>query len=124
MYASRDERRQNNRKWRGTVKGSKINGTIQWSNYENTVRQGLCKLQIPGRIATDDGTVLEFEARGMAMISDKSHPSKWLASGVLYFQVNKGKDERYNWLNNILAIFEGEFDMETARAVYRVYSQI
>lgn len=39
----------------GSVEGSDINGTIRWSNYENTVREGFCKLQIPGTIHTDDG---------------------------------------------------------------------
>lgn len=108
----------------GTVKGSKINGRIRWSNYENTVRQGLCKLQIPGKVTTHDGAILEFEARGMAMNPDRSQPSKWLVSGVLYFQTNNGENDRYDWLSNILAFYEGEFDMETARALYHVYSHI
>jgi len=106
----------------GTVKGPKITGTIWWSNYETTVRQGLCKLQIPGIIKTEDGAEIQFEARGMAMVPDKARPTKWLASGVFYFQANDDKNGRYGWLNNTLAIYEGEFDMETAHAVYRAYT--
>jgi len=105
----------------GTVRGSRIKGSIQWSNYENTVRQGLCKLQIPGTIKTDDGAELQFEARGMAIIVDKSHPTKWFASGVLHFQADN--DGRYAWLNTTLAIYEGEFDIETAHAVYHAYTR-
>ncbi len=105
----------------GTANGSRIKGSIQWSNYENTVRQGLCKLQIPGIIRTRDGAEIRFEARGMVIIADNSRPTKWLASGVLHFQT--GNDGGYAWLNNTLAIYEGEFDMETAHAVYHAYTR-
>ena len=50
----------------GVVEGSDIKGTIRWSNYENTLREGVCKLQIPGTIQTNDGEEILFEARGMA----------------------------------------------------------
>jgi hypothetical protein len=50
----------------GFVEGSDIKGTIRWSNYENTLREGVCKLQIPGTIQTNDGEEILFEARGMA----------------------------------------------------------
>src|SRR6266705_493848 len=61
----------------GFVEGSDIKGTIRWSNYENTVREGFCKLQIPGTIETYDGEEILFEARGIAIIPDKSQSSKW-----------------------------------------------
>jgi hypothetical protein len=108
----------------GTVKGSRIRGSIQWSNYENTVRQGLCKLQIPRIIRTDDGAEIKFEARGMALVTDKSRPTKWNASGVLHFQTDDNiENSRYAWLNNSPAIYEGEFDIKTAHAVYRAYTK-
>lgn len=105
----------------GIVEGSRIKGSIRGSNYENTVRQGLCKLQIPGTIKTDDGAELQFEARGMAIIVDKLHQTRWFASGVLHFQTDNGS--RYASLNNTLAIYEGEFDIETAHAVYHAYTR-
>jgi hypothetical protein len=77
----------------GFVEGSHIKGTIRWSNYENTVTEGVCKLQIPGTIQTNDNVEILFEARGMAIIPDKSHPNKWYAAGVFHFYTGS---ERYN----------------------------
>src|SRR5437870_9224776 len=93
----------------GFVEGSDIKGTIRWSNYENTVREGFCKLQIPGTIRTNEGEEILFEARGIAIIPDKSQSSKWSATGVFHFDTNC---EKYKWLNSVLAVYEGEFSIE------------
>jgi len=102
----------------GSVEGSDIKGTIRRSNYENTVREGFCKLQIPGTIQTYDGEEILFEARGIAINPDKSQSSKWSAAGVFHFDTGS---EKYKWLNSVLAVCEGEFSMETAHARYRAY---
>lgn len=78
------------------------------SNYENTVREGFCKLQIPGTIHTDDGEEILFQARGIAIIPDESQSLKWSAAGVFHFDT---ESEKYKWLNSVLAVYEGEFSM-------------
>src|SRR5713101_7876574 len=93
----------------GFVEGPDIKGTIRWSNYENTVREGFCKLQIPGTIQTSDGEEILFEARGITAILDKSQSSKWSAAGVFHFDTGSKK---YKWLNSVLAVYEREFGME------------
>lgn len=55
----------------GIISGPSINGIVKWSNYENAVRDGLCKLQIPGSIRTNDNEEIVFEARGIAATLDK-----------------------------------------------------
>ena|SRR5438445_7076758 len=102
----------------GFVEGPDIKGTIRWSNYENTVREGLCKLQIPGTIKTSDGEEMLFEARGIAAILDKSQSSKWSAAGVFHFDTGSKK---YKWLNTVLAVYEGEFNIEAGHAKYHAY---
>jgi hypothetical protein len=104
----------------GFVEGSEINGPIRWSNYENTVREGFCKLQIPGTIQTKEGEEILFEARGITIIPDKSESARWSTAGVFHFDTNS---EKYKWLNSVLAVYEGEFSMETAHARYRAYTK-
>src|SRR6266498_3664853 len=117
MCTGRFQRRKNLGSGNGTVKGSGIDGEVNWSNYEITIREGLCKLQIPGIIKTVEGSEIRFEARRMA-ISDESQSSKWHVAGAFYFDT---KSRKYLWLNLLLGIYEGEFDMNSAHAAYRVF---
>lgn len=102
----------------GTVKGARIRGTVRWSNFERTVAEGVCTLQIPAEIRTDDGAEIEFEALGHALVPDKKQPSKWTNAMTLRFQTD---DARYRWLNAMLGVWEGEFDMQTLISTGRVY---
>jgi hypothetical protein len=102
----------------GFVEGSGIKGTVLWSNYENTVREGLCKVQIPGTIQTDDNEEILFEARGMAINQDRSRSSKWNFAGVFHFETGSKK---YEWLNSVLAVYHGELSMETGNGRCRAY---
>jgi len=102
----------------GFVEGSGIKGTVLWSNYENTVREGFCKVQIPGTIQTDDNEKILFEGRGMAINQDKSQLSKWNLAGVFHFETGS---EKYKWLNSVLAVYEGELRADTGHAHWRAY---
>ena len=75
-------------------------------------------MQVPGEITTDDGTLIQFEARGQAVVRDGKAPSHWKVDGGFRFQT---KDQRYLWLNSVLALWDSDFDMNTAKAFYRLY---
>ncbi len=50
----------------GTVNGPRMKGKIvRWSNFERTLAEGLCTLQVPAEIRTDDGAKIRFEASAM-----------------------------------------------------------
>jgi len=102
----------------GRVLGPRIRGRLRWSLYENSTEHG-CTLQIPGEIITDDGARIRLEGQGHAIVPDEGSPSKWRVGGAFRFRTD---DTRYRWLNTILALWEGEFDMSTGRARYRVYA--
>jgi hypothetical protein len=104
----------------GTVEGAKVKGTLRWSNFERTHEDGVCTLQIPAVIETHDGAQIRFEARGHALQPDKARPHRWSETAALRFHT---EDSRYQWLNTILAVWEGEFDMKAGRARARVYAR-
>lgn len=58
----------------GKISSPGINEIVKWSNYENAVRDGLCKLQILGSIRTNDNEEIAFKARGIAATLDKLQP--------------------------------------------------
>lgn len=103
----------------GTLEGQRLHGTLRWTLFE---KQGndLCETNLTGAIATNDGAQIRFDAKGYALRADKDHPNKWSLASALHFDT---ENERYQWLNTALAVYEGEFDMNTGRHHSRVYIQ-
>ncbi len=105
----------------GTVNGPRIKGKIvRWSNFERTLAEGLCTLQVPAEIRTDDGAEIKFEALGHALTPDKTQPNKWINAMTVRFQTD---DARYRWLNTTIGVWEGEFNMKTGTTTARVYTR-
>lgn len=100
----------------GTVAGSALRGMIFWSNFE-TQGERLCGMYPAGRIETDDGAIIRFDARGWALRRDREAPV-WHVAGGLRLETD---DDRYAWLNRSLAVWEGRFDTSTGRATWRIY---
>jgi len=67
----------------GSAEGALLRGKVRWSNYEHNLAPGLCRLQIPGVIQTDDGAEIQFEAHGHAMQSDALQPNLWASAGAV-----------------------------------------
>ena len=110
------------RGWDGTVDGAKIRGkVVRWSNFERTLAEGLCALQVPAEIRKDDGAEIKFEALGNALVPDKAQPNKWINAMTLRFQTD---DARYRWLNTTLGVWEGEFDIQTGVSTGHVYARL
>ncbi len=105
----------------GTVNGGRIKGTIvRWSNFERTLGEGLCTLQIPAEVRTDDGADIKFEALGHAVVPDKAQPDRWINAMTVRF---KTEDERYRWLNSVIGVWEGEFNMKSGATTAHVYAR-
>ncbi len=100
----------------GTVQG-RISGKMRWSLYENSTPRG-CTMQLPGEILTEDGATILFQGQGHAIVPDSNLRSRWKVGGAFRFQTG---DERYLWLNSTLALWEGDFNMESGEAHYRFY---
>lgn len=111
----------------GSVDGAQVRGTMSWSLYAGNclyphIRKGeavpddlhLCTLNPGGYIETEDGTRLRFDGRGYGLRS-----RDWYRlSATLTFATAAGQ---YEWLTNILAVMEGDFDENAGRAVWNVY---
>src|SRR5215471_16549513 len=101
----------------GTLTGPRVRGTVRWSNYETTGEDLVCALQVPGVIQTDDGAVIQFEGRELAMpLSDES--TQWRVAGVLRFKTG---DSRYGWLNGTFALTSGTFDYDAGLAHWTAF---
>jgi len=103
----------------GTVDGPRINGTVRWDLFEEQ-EETLCRSNLAGVIETNDGAEIHFDSRGFFIKPDRSKPNKWVTSASVHFTA----DERYEWLNAQLAVWAGEFDMETYCHHYQAYAQV
>ncbi len=101
----------------GQALGPRIKGKIRWSLFENSTKYA-CTMQMPGEIVTDDGATIWFEAQGHSIVPDENASSRWKLGGAWRFQT---EDERYRWLNGMLALWDGDFDMGTGKARHRLY---
>ncbi len=104
----------------GTVSGPRIHGTVRWDLFEKQ-EETLCRSNLTGVIETNDGAQIQFDSRGFFIKPDESNPAKWVTSASVHFIT---ADQRYEWLNTHLAVWEGEFDMDTYRHRYHAYIQV
>lgn len=102
----------------GTLEGPKIRGTVRWDFFEEQ-GETLCRSGLVGVIETDDKVRIPFESIGFFLRPDKSRPDRWISSAAVRFDA---QGERYGWLNAVLVVWEGEFDMGTYRHRYRAYA--
>jgi hypothetical protein len=103
----------------GTIKGQRLQGAVRWDLYE-VVGEARCQTNFAGIIETNNGAKIRFDAKGFGMVSDRSKPHRWHIANAVQFDT---EDKRYDWLNTILALWDGEFDMETYRHSYQVYTR-
>lgn len=104
----------------GTVNGPDVNGTVHWTLFEAQGKT-VCESNLFGIIETDDGVQIEFDTMGFFMRPEQDNPNRWITSAAVNFNTADG---RYQWLNTVLGVWEGEFDMGTYRHHYQVYARI
>ncbi len=101
----------------GQIRGARIKGRIRWSIFEDQ-GAGECKTNIAGFIETDDGSRIAMETRGFGVVPDSARPSHWRMSAAIQFKA----EGKHAWLQSVLAVWDGSFDMDTGRHSYRAYS--
>jgi hypothetical protein len=102
----------------GTVNGPRLRGRVRWDLYEK-VGPLRCETIFTGIVDTEDGAQIRFDAKGYGMVPDQAAPHIWHMVDALQFETT---DEPYTWLNTVLAVWDGEFDMTTGRHRYHVYA--
>jgi hypothetical protein len=95
----------------GTINGQRLQGVVRWDLYE-VVGEARCQANFAGIIETNIGAKIRFEATGFGLAPDRSKPRRWHIANAVQFDP---EDQRYDWLNTMPALWEGEFDMETYR---------
>ncbi|QPC83045.1 DUF3237 family protein [Phototrophicus methaneseepsis] len=101
----------------GEVTGQ-INGKMYWDLYED-MDGDVCLTNFAGKIETEDGATIRFDARGHGKVVNPERPNDWVMVYGVKFETG---DEHYNWLNATLGVWEGEFSMETYKHNYRIYA--
>jgi hypothetical protein len=110
----------------GTVTGERVRGTMAWSLNGGDclyprIRRGeavpderhLCTLSWGGFIDTADGARIRVDGRGYGL-----RTRAWYRlSATLVFRTEA---PQYEWLTNVLAVMEGDFDERAGRAVWSV----
>ncbi|MGH2655496.1 MAG: hypothetical protein ACRDIZ_02140 [Actinomycetota bacterium] len=117
----------------GRAEGPRIRGTVRFSFYEEgcpldpgfleappdvTLGEGdyLCRTNPGGVIETDDGATIQFDAGGFALRLEGRAPI-WKVASAIRFATDH---PAHRWLNEVLALYEGEFDERTGQATWRV----
>lgn len=102
----------------GRVFGDRLSGSVRWSNHPHRREDGVLVPDAHGVIETDDGARILFHLGGY------SHPIEGSPKlrGIVSPGTFASDDERYRWLNDVIAIGEGLIDFETLRLRLRYYA--
>jgi hypothetical protein len=73
-----------------------------------------------GIITTDDGGEIEFDSMGFFRRPDEGEHIWQNSSGVSF----ESDDDRYQWLTEIMGVWDGEFDMKAYRHRYQIFGKI
>ncbi len=103
----------------GRVEGPRLRGAVRWSIFEVTGAER-CKVNLVGSIQTEDGRSVEFDAVGFGIVGDPRLPNRWHMNAAVRFSTEP--QGRYAWLNPLLAVWDGRFDMQTGQHAYRAYA--
>lgn len=102
----------------GRVFGDRLNGSVRWSNHPHRREDGVLVPDAHGVIATDDGARILFHLGGYSHPSDESPNLRKIVSPATFAT----DDDRYRWLNDVIAVGEGTIDFETLRLRLRYYA--
>ena len=105
----------------GTINGPRLKGSVRWDFYED-IGETFCTNSIAGYIDTGDGARINLVTRGHALVPDKTRqPNSCSMTHSVLFTTD---DERYQWLNNQLGVWNGEFNFGTYEHNYKAYANI
>jgi hypothetical protein len=96
---------------RGRVTGDRVAGDVRWSNHPRRREDGVLIPDAHGVIETEDGARIVFHLAGYSTALEGSKTKRAIVSPATFAT----DDERYRWLNNVVAVGEGTIDFETLR---------
>ena len=102
----------------GQISGERLSGTVEWDLFEK-VEESVCESNLRGVITSDDGTLIHFDTLGFFRPPADSEDSIWQNASAVTFRT---EDERYSWLNNLTASWQGRFDMSAYQHHYTVFA--
>ena len=102
----------------GRVEGPRLRGAVRWSIFEVTGAER-CKVNLVGTIQTAEGSV-KFDAVGFGIVGDPRLPNLWHMNAAVQFSTDP--ESPHAWLNPLLAVWDGRFDMRTGQHAYRAYA--
>ncbi len=105
----------------GRVEGPRLRGAVRWSIFEVTGAER-CKVNLVGTIQAEDGRNVTFDAVGFGIVGDPRLPTRWHMNAAVQFSTDP--DGPHAWLNQLLAVWDGRFEMGTGQHVYRAYAPI
>lgn len=103
----------------GEVNGPRLNGKVHWTLFEAQTAT-VCQSNLFGVITTDDEAEIKFDSMGIFLVPEPDKLNIWATSAGVSFKTD---DERYGWLNKIVAVWDGELDMDLYRHRYQVYAR-
>jgi hypothetical protein len=89
----------------GRVSGERLSGQLRLTNFAPRLPDGTNRPTLRGLLVTDDGARCSVELDGVAAIRESDSTRTFIEA--VRFETG---DERYLWLNSLLAIFEGVLD--------------
>jgi uncharacterized protein DUF3237 len=95
-----------------TFSGERLEGKATWANFPRVLSDGSTRPDASGALTTPDGATVLFRVGG------NGYPQGGRAVHVLTFEVD---DERYSWLNDVVAVGEGSVDTERGVLRMRYY---
>ncbi len=105
---------------KGRVVGDQLRGSVRWSNHPHRREDGVLMPDAHGVIETDDGARVIFHLGGYSRPIGGSEKLREIVSPATFAT----DDERYRWLNDVIAVGEGVIDFETLRIRLRYYACI
>lgn len=105
---------------RGRVFGERLNGALRWSNHPHRREDGVLMPDAHGVIETDDGARVLFHLTGYSHPVEGAPKLRKIVSPATF----ESDDERYRWLNDVVAVGEGVFNFETLQLRLRYYACI
>lgn len=103
---------------RGRVSGDRLGGSVRWSNHPHRREDGVLEPDAHGVIETGDGARVVFHLGGYSHPVPGSPALRSIVSPATFAT----DDERYRWLNDVVAVGEGTIDFETLRLRFRYYA--
>jgi hypothetical protein len=91
---------------------------MRWDLYEEISDQA-CRTNFAGRLTTEDGVEITFDAVGFGLVPDAEKAQRWYMAYAVHFQSSASK---YGWLSAVLGLWEGWLDMQSYTHHYQVFA--